>query len=166
MKALVYLYNNFIFFIARIRANFWSFFGRVKTGKNVYLFGGVIIIAPSGVRIGNRVTVNTRSRLDGSGQLEIGDDVMIGPGVQIITSNHRFDRLDIPMMYQGINKKPVLIKDDVWIGSNSIILPGVTIGTGAIVSAGAVVTKNIMDFDIVAGVPSKVIKSRLPKNTA
>ena len=85
----------------------------------------------------------------------------MGEDVTIITRNHRFDRTDIPMMEQGFcEEKPVFIGDDVWIGDKVLILPGVKIGTGCIIAAGAVVTKDIPDYSVAAGVPAKVIKQR------
>lgn len=97
------------------------------------------------------------------GPIRIGRDVMIGPDVIIFTSNHRFDRLDIPMREQGYQPaRPVIIEDDVWIGARVIILPGVTIGRGAVLAAGAVVTRDVPAFAIVGGNPARMLKSRRP----
>ena len=95
------------------------------------------------------------------GPVTIGDNVMMGPEVVIYTSGHKHDRIDIPMMEQGSSDpQPVIIGNDVWIGRRAIIMPGVTIGDGAIVGAGAVVTKNVKPYTVAGGVPAKVIKSR------
>ena len=95
------------------------------------------------------------------GPVTIGKDVMMGPEVVIYTSGHKYDRLDIPMMDQGsTEKKQVTIGDDVWIGRRAIIMPGVTVGTGSIIGAGAVVTKDVPPYSVVAGVPAKVVKHR------
>lgn len=95
------------------------------------------------------------------GPLEIGAYVNMGPDVRIITINHNTERTDIPMKGQGpLPPKKVTICDDVWIGARVIILPGVTIGKGSIVAAGAVVTKDVPEYAVVGGVPSKVIKYR------
>jgi maltose O-acetyltransferase len=91
---------------------------------------------------------------------KIGQNVMMGPDVKIYTKNHKFDRLDIPIQYQGHTEETVVIGDDVWLGANVIITPGVTIGSHVIVGAGSVVTKDIPDFAIVAGVPAKILKFR------
>ena len=78
--------------------------------------------------------------------------------------NHAFDRIDIPMCEQGyLPEKTIVISDDVWIGGHVIILPGVHIGNGAIVGAGAVVTKDVPQYAIVGGNPAKVIKYRRSK---
>ena len=95
------------------------------------------------------------------GACHIGKYVMMGEDVTIITRNHRYDRVDIPMQQQGFEpEQPVVIEDDVWIGDRVLILPGVHIGTGCIIAAGAVVTKSVPDYAIVAGVPAKVIRIR------
>ena len=86
------------------------------------------------------------------GPLKIGKNVMMGPDVIIYTENHETSRTDIPMRDQGNTPaRLVTIKDDVWIGARVIILPGVTIGTGAIVGAGTIVTKDIPDYAVVVG---------------
>ena len=96
------------------------------------------------------------------GPVTIGDNVMMGPEVVIYTSGHKYDRIDMPMIEQGSSEaKPVKIGSDVWIGRRAIIMPGVTIGSGAIIGAGAVVTKNIEPYMVAVGVPAKVVKSRV-----
>lgn len=90
----------------------------------------------------------------------IGKNVIMGPDVKIYTKNHRFESLELPIQYQGHSEEKVVIGNDVWIGANSVILPGVTIGDHSIVAAGSVVTKDIPSFAIVGGVPAKIIKYR------
>jgi maltose O-acetyltransferase len=81
--------------------------------------------------------------------------------VIILTINHKYDRLDISMLEQGHQPpEPVIIADDVWIGTRAIILPGISIGRGAIIGAAAVVTKNVPEYAIVCGNPAKVVKYR------
>ena len=95
------------------------------------------------------------------GPLEIGDNVMMGPDVRILTNNHRTERTDIPMCQQGsLPKQKVTIGNDVWIGTRVVILPGVHIGNGSIIAAGAVVSKDVPKYAVVGGVPAKVIKYR------
>ena len=92
----------------------------------------------------------------------IGNHVMIAPDCGIYTMNHGFQRTDSPMRKQGLTKpKPVIIEDDVWIGTKTILLPGVHIGKGAIIGAGSVVTKNIPPYTIAVGNPAVVKKSRI-----
>jgi maltose O-acetyltransferase len=91
----------------------------------------------------------------------MGENVIMAPFVQIYTNNHRCTNIDIPICYQGsTDERPVIIEDDVWIGCSVIILPGCHIGKGAVVGAGAIVTKSVPEFAIVAGNPAKVIKYR------
>ena len=85
---------------------------------------------------------------------------MMGPDVVILTHTHNIDRTDIPMGDQGSLVAKVTIGNDVWIGMRSIIMPGVKIGNGAVIGAGAIVTKDVPDYAIVGGVPAKVIKYR------
>ena len=95
------------------------------------------------------------------GGVKIGKNVMMGPQVFIYTQNHCHERIDIPMITQGYEEeKPVVIEDDVWIGSRVTILPGVHIGEGSIIGASAVVTKNVPAYAIVGGNPARVLKSR------
>jgi maltose O-acetyltransferase len=97
--------------------------------------------------------------------LKVGRDVMMGPDVIIIGENHRFDNLDIPIRLQGYKEfSPVQIRDDVWIGARVIILPGLTIGKGAIIGAGSIVTKDIPSYAICAGNPARVINFRCKDN--
>lgn len=117
-----------------------------------------------GLEVGNRSGVGIDCEL--TGPIKIGSDVMMGPEVIIYTSGHRFDRTDIPMMDQGsTDPKPVTIGNDVWIGRRVIIMPGVTIGDGCVIGAGAVVTKDIPPYSVAVGVPARVVKDRLCKNT-
>jgi len=95
------------------------------------------------------------------GPVRIGDNVMMAPEVIILTRNHKFDDLNIPMSKQGhYPPEVVVIHDDVWIGTRVIILPGVTVNKGAIIGAGAVVTKDVPSYAIVGGNPAKVIRYR------
>lgn len=93
--------------------------------------------------------------------LKVGKDVMMGPDVMIVGENHQFTTRAKPMRLQGGKKyPPVKIEDDVWIGARAIIMPGVTIGKGAIIAAGAVVTKDVPSYAISGGNPARVIKFR------
>ena len=92
----------------------------------------------------------------------IGNYVMMGADVTIITRNHACSRTDVPMMQQGFEaEEPVYIGNDVWIGDKVVVLPGVTIGDGCVIGAGAVVSHSIPPYSVAVGVPAKVIKSRM-----
>ena len=85
----------------------------------------------------------------------------MGQDVIVYTTRHKDDRVDIPMREQGMAEVlPVTIGNDVWIGSRVIILPGVTIGDGCIIGAGAVVTKDVPPYSVVGGVPGRIIRKR------
>lgn len=113
-----------------------------------------------GLVMGNGSNIGAYSYIGCSGYIEIGNNVMMGPRVNLMAENHNFDRSDVPMKEQGVTRSFIKIENDVWIGSNVTITAGVTVGEGAIIAAGAVVTKSVEPFSIVGGVPAKLIKSR------
>ena len=92
------------------------------------------------------------------GPVSIGNNVNLAQGITVTALNHNFEDTTRRIDEQGISTKPVVIGDDVWIGANAVILPGVTIGRHVVVAAGAVVTKDVPDNCIVGGVSAKVIK--------
>ena len=94
------------------------------------------------------------------GEVTIGNNVLIAAYTLIQAANHKFDRLDIPIMHQGHEPSFVHIADDVWIGASCVICPGVRIGSGAVIGAGAVVTRDVPPLAVVGGVPAKVIRYR------
>ena len=95
------------------------------------------------------------------GKTTIGKYVMMGPECIIYTFNHETGRIDIPMCEQGFREeREVIIDDDVWIGARVIILPGVHIGKGAIIGAGAVVAKDVPDYSVAVGNPATIVKKR------
>ena len=112
------------------------------------------------IHIGEYCSVNRMGIILGAGGVKIGNKVRIGPRVNIVTNNHVFKERDRPIIEQGLNIAPVIIKDDVWIGVNVTILPGVTVGEGSVIAAGAVVTKDVPDYTIVAGIPAGKIGER------
>ena len=93
--------------------------------------------------------------------VKIGKDVMMGPDVVILGRKHIFNNCEVPMQLQGsAEDKPVVIGNGVWIGTRAIILPGVHVGSGVIIAAGSVVTRDVPDFSIVGGNPAEAIKMR------
>ena len=92
------------------------------------------------------------------GPVKIGSHVNLAQGITVTALNHNFDDTNKRIDAQGVSTNPVTIEDDVWIGANAVILPGVTIGNHCVVAAGAVVTKDVPPHSLVAGVPAKVIK--------
>ena len=158
-KLIQKIINLWLFGTSRMRASFYKLFFK-QVGKSVSIMSGLKIRGPRGISIGNNSGINYGCLLDGSGGLTIGADVMVGQNVSFFSGEHKFKRTDIPMRLQGFKYQPVVVKDDVWIGAGAIILPGVSIGRGTIIGAGAVVTKDVPSYAIVGGVPAKVIKFR------
>ena len=129
-----------------------------KCGDNVNVESGAHFANGGGISIGSGSGIGVNCRIHGP--LQIGDYVMMGPDVVILTHTHNIERTDIPMGSQGSRVAKVVIGNDVWIGMRSIIMPGVKIGNGVVIGAGAVVTKHIPVFAVVGGVPAKIIRFR------
>ena len=110
---------------------------------------------PQPMSVGEHTIINRRCTLDGRGGLQLGCNVSLSPEVMLITSSHLKDSPDF-----AVEDKPIVIEDYVWVGSRATVLPGVTIGTGAVVAAGAVVTKDVPAYAVVGGVPAKIIGER------
>ncbi|WP_040920406.1 acyltransferase [Leptonema illini] len=135
--------------------------GSIKIGAGCRIHHFAQLLTYRGhIILGENCSVNPFTILYGHGGLTIGNNVRIAAHVVIIPSNHNFQRIDIPIFQQGHSQKGITIGDDVWIGANSVILDGVTIGNGAIVSAGAVVRADVAPYEIVGGVPAKRIGVR------
>ena len=129
-----------------------------KCGKNVNIERNASF--SSKIKLGDNSGIGINASL--SGDVEIGDNVMMGPYCTFYSRNHEFKNVDIPMNQQGYREeKKILIGNDVWIGGHVIFLPGVKVGNGVIIGAGAVVTKDIPDYAIVGGNPAKIIKFRI-----
>ncbi len=112
-----------------------------------------------GLKVGDNSQLGQNARI--GPYVTLGNDVVMGPDVVIMTTAHAYENPDIPVRLQGdLPIQPIHIHDDVWIGTRVIILPGVTLGKGAIVGAGSVVTKDIPAYGVAAGVPAKVIRKR------
>ncbi len=92
------------------------------------------------------------------GPVKIGNHVNMAQSITVTALNHNYENSDKKIDEQGISTNPITIEDDVWIGANAVILPGVTIGSHCVIAAGAVVTKDVPTHSLVAGVPAKVIK--------
>ena len=132
-----------------------SFYGKcgndVNFCKHIHIASDLIIGDRSGIGEGALIERFVR----------IGSDVMMGPDCKIYTSNHEYSDTETPMILQGMRPaEPVVIGDDVWIGANVIILPGVRIGDGCVIGAGSVVTSDTPPYSVSAGNPCRVIKSR------
>ena len=138
----------------RIR-RFWLRRTLGELGPGALLCLDVLVLEPEGVRVGPRTVVNRGATLDGRGGLTIAHDVDIASEVQIWTLEHDPNDPD-----HGTRVGSVTIEDHAWIASRAVILPGVTIGRGAVVAAGAVVRADVPSLAIVGGVPARVIGQR------
>lgn len=126
-----------------------------------YIGWSTVIENPKNITIGQGSYVNGGELYAArDSHIFIGENCMISYDVVIRTDMHNHDSIDIPMIDQNIICKDIVIEDDVWIGYGAYIMPGVTIHKGSIVGAHAVVTKDIQEYSVVAGVPAKVIKNR------
>jgi len=151
-------------------------------GSGVVIEPGVLVFHPEAISLGDNVYVGHNAILKGyhrntmvigrdtwigqgaflhsAGGITIGKAVGIGPMVKLLTSQHSADDVRVPVLYTPLDFAPVVIEDGADLGVGSIILPGVRIGAGAIVGAGAVVTHDVAPYTVVAGVPAKVIRER------
>lgn len=137
-------------------------FGRNVTiaRDSIFVCTGVLSNKGTGITIGDNSAIGAQSFLGGQGGIDIGSDVIMGPGVKIFSENHNYSAEGI-IRKQGENRKGVIIEDNCWIGANTVILDGVHISNGCVVAAGSVVTKSIPCNSIIAGIPAKVIKNRI-----
>jgi acetyltransferase-like isoleucine patch superfamily enzyme len=134
----------------------------IELGDHVGIFLGCHIwyytppqVRRDGSRIGANTVINRGCTLDLRGGLEIGENVSISPEVMILTAGHRMDDPAFP-----VELKRVVISDYAWIGTRAMIMPGVTLGRGCVVAAGAVVTRDVRPLAIVAGVPAREVGER------
>lgn len=134
-------------------------------GEYAEFRAGAYAVGCSKIRIGKRVIIRPGTMLFGETNdpietsIIIEDDVMIGAGVHVYVNNHKFDRIDIPLIDQGYYPdESVILRQGCWIGANSIILPGVKIGKNSVVGAGSIVTKSIPDGVVAVGNPARILK--------
>ncbi|MFA4946620.1 MAG: acyltransferase [Candidatus Micrarchaeia archaeon] len=132
-----------------------------RAGRRTLIFECFTLEYPGGFACGDDLRVNRDCNFYAGGGLTLGNGVIVGQRVSIITANHDYSHA--PLLRAPLVRKPVKIGDDCWIGAHAVILPGVTLGKGAIVAAGAVVTKSVPANTIVAGVPARVIKKRFKR---
>ena len=135
--------------------------GCISIGEKTELLYGVLLMTYGGnITIGKNCSINPYTVLYGHGNLTIGDNVLIAGHCLIIPANHIFEDIRRPINSQGETRMGIILEDNVWIGAGCRILDGVTIGTGAVVAAGAVVNKNVSPNTVVGGIPAKLIKNR------
>jgi acetyltransferase-like isoleucine patch superfamily enzyme len=129
----------------------------MKIGADTAIFRDVEVLHPWRISIGQHCVVGWWCFLDGRGGLTVGDNVVISNCTIIHTATHDIQSRDFE-----VQRAPVVIEDRVWLSTRSLVLPGVRIGEGAVVAAGAVVTKDVPPFTIVGGVPAVELARRNP----
>ncbi len=134
----------------------------ITLGDEVLLGRGTVLGTRNGtVEIGDYSNIGANCRLGTTTRIQFGKHVLLAANCYIGGAQHKFDRLDVPIMRQGYDSKGgVVIEDDVWLGAGVMVLDGVTIGTGSVIGAAAVVTKDIPPYSIAVGIPAKVVGSR------
>lgn len=143
----------------------------IKLGRNVNI-GPYTIIQASGVltRLGTGCEIGDNSGIGGfssigcGGGVKIGNDVIMGQYISFHSENHITDRTDIPIRKQGVSRKGVVVEDDCWVGAKVTFLDGSHVGRGCIIAAGTVVRGIIPPYSVIAGVPCRVIRSRLTES--
>lgn len=135
---------------------------QIELGANVYVGHYAILKGyyKNKMRIGDETWIGPQSFLHSAGGIEIGSRVGIGPGVRVITSFHREAGRDVPILNAPIDLAPVVIEDDCDLGVGAVVLPGVRIGKGAQIGAGAVVTRDVPPYSVAWGVPATVHRER------
>ncbi len=131
-------------------------------GPQVTLSAGMVpgqeMITDPVISVGDRCLIGKGSGIVGHLQITIGDDVWTGHHVYITDQNHGYDNLDLPISQQVMAERPVVVGDGSWLGHGTVVLPGATIGRHVVVGANSVVTGNLPDNCVAAGVPARVIK--------
>ncbi len=133
----------------------------IRLGNDVTIGRNCVLKAGTGkIIVHDGVGIARSTHLGGGGGIEVGENSMLGDKVEVISGQHVFDDPSIPIKYQGSRYEKIEIGRDVWIGAMVIVLPGVKIGEGSVIGAGAVVTRNIPSYSVATGVPANVIKKR------
>ena len=137
--------------------------GRIEIGDEVVISRNNILSCKGGtIKVGNHTNIAQNCLIHSEKKVEIGDEVIIAAYTYIVGGgNHDYSRLDVPIIEQpNLDKGGIVIEDNVWIGARVTILDGVTIHTGSVIGAGAVVTEDVPENCVVAGIPAKVVAER------
>ena len=133
--------------------------GRLEIGRGSVLESGVTLQSTNGrIRLGQRVYLSRGVTVGAVGLVEIGDFTLVGPGSYITDADHRFSEQTLPVPDQGMSSQgATVIEDNVWLGANVVVTSGVRIGRRSVIGANSVVTRDVPQFSIAAGVPAKVV---------
>lgn len=136
----------------------------LRVGQDVIIDRGTVLEVSGELIVGDRVIFGHHCTVGAKQSVVIGADCLIAEMVSIRDHDHETSSTDVPMRNQGSRCAPVVIGDDVWLGTRVAVLKGVHIGSGSIVGAGAVVTKDLPPYSIAVGVPARVVGSRVPSD--
>lgn len=137
----------------------YMFFFKKKKGI-IWVQPRVTIVQSNKFIVGKNCAINTGSYINAKGGICFGDNVLVGSNVTISSGRHPIEGEFPPIFERPTEPMLIIVEDDVWIGANAVIMPGVTLKKGTVVGAGAVVTKNTEEYSVVAGVPARIIKHR------
>lgn len=130
-----------------------------KIGNNVSVQPGVYLFNLKNIHIGDNVSIHPMCYIDAAGGITIGDNVSIAHSSTLISTNHTWNNVDLPIKYNPEIFGEIIIEDDVWIGCGVRVLAGVSLGSRSVVAAGAVVNKSFGDYSLIGGVPAKLLKT-------
>jgi len=134
---------------------------KIQLKDDDHISQGVVLRAVGGeIVIDEMVNVGTRSIIYGADDVKIGRYSLLASCVELVSGNHVFKDPSIPIRFQGRETGKIVIGEDVWLGARVIVLPGVTIGKGSVIGAGAVVTEDIPSYSVAVGNPARVVKKR------
>lgn len=131
-----------------------------RIGERLKLWRDVYIDDYRNLVVGSDVSISKGAMFICAGGVTLGDEAMIGYGAQLVTAGHTITDVGESMRFSGLTIAPIVVERGAWVGAGAILLPGVTLGEGSVVAAGAVITKDVEPFTVVAGVPGKVVGSR------
>lgn len=125
-----------------------------------YIQPNVVFVHTNRLKVGKSFGVNSGTYINAIGGIHIGDHVLLGPNVTISTGIHPIEDRFPPIFTRPTIPKPIVIENDVWIGANAVIMPGVTLAEGTVVGANAVITKDTEPYSVMIGVPARKVRTR------
>lgn len=168
MKKVILRFGEFFDVIKYLKQKLaWYKYSYINEKKKMNFKGKYNMVSTASIRHGENIYIGNNSSINHNcvlwaginSKIIINDNVLLGPNVSIFSMNHSVDKNEL-MINQPWDEADVVIGNDVWIGCNSIILKGRTVGEGAVIAAGAVITKDVLPYTIVAGNPARVIGHR------
>lgn len=167
IKELLRYLFSFLAVKALLNLLCWYVLDHIAPRTKLNIAGRVRIAPTTSFRCGENIYLGKNTHISQycclwageNSKIVLGDNLLVGPGVKIFSINHGV-KSGIPMNTQAVTEKDVIVGNDVWLGANSVVVAGVTIGDGAIVAAGSIVTKNVPAHAIVGGNPARIIKER------